>query len=825
MTKKLKVIGTPVPKHDADIRVTGKAIYGHDIVLTDMLHGAILRTEHPSAIIESIDVSAAKKLAGVVCIITADDVEVNNIGYKRDHPIMKKGEANCTRDEIAAVAAETKEIALQALKLIKVKYKVRKGIYNVGDALKENAPQINKFITGKFENKNIAEKFHYEHGNLEEEKKKSKHIISRKFTLPRMTHACMATSNITAHFNKTDKKLLLYSSTQVPFLYQRDMAHALKMNPSDIRVIQPIIGGGFGSKLDMHPFEPICALLSMKTGRPVQILYTREEEFIASPIRQPMEIELTAGVDKNGNFTFREINIIKDNGAYTSWGATTPFVIMQAFSSLYKVKACNFNSTAVYTNNVFAGSFRGYGNPQATFALERVIDLLADELGMDKAEIRLLNANEKGEITGQGLHFETCGHKECLETVIKKSQYHLRNTNKNEFTNEKKKSGNADSYVRKDSYFVDRFKKGIGISSMLHVGGGAKIYRSDGCGTILKIDPYGYCTIITGSNEIGQGSETVLAMIASEELGIELKKIKVINTDTDVKPWDVGVHASRTSFVAGNSLLGAVKILKEKLNKKAAELLKTNDTDFEYENGKIYSLRNTNKNEFTNKKNTATLGKNSENTDSYIRNDSDFVTLDKVVREMHFSDPNELAISNYFYEPSSKFQDKDFKGNVSGTYAFASQAIEVEVDTYTGNVKVLNVYVAQDVGRVLNPLLLDGQIEGGVVQGIGYALTEELIMQEGKILNPNFHNYKMLTASDVPNIHFYPVETIDKEGPYGAKGVGEASLIPTAAAIANAVCNALGLEILELPITPEKVLKALSLRNTNNKLKAKSISL
>ncbi|MCX6310418.1 MAG: xanthine dehydrogenase family protein molybdopterin-binding subunit [Bacteroidetes bacterium] len=774
MKKELKVIGKPIPKHDANIRATGKAVYGHDIVMPDMLYGAILRTEHPSAIIESIDVSEAKKLAGVHCVITAEDVDVNNIGYKRDHPILKTGEANCTRDEIAAVAADTKEIAQQALKLIKVKYKVRKGIYDVQEALKKSAPQINKFISGKFENKNTAEIFHYEHGNLEEEKKRSKHIVTRKFTLPRMTHACMATSNITASFNLIDKKLLLYSSTQVPFLYQRDMAHALKMNPSDIRVIQPVIGGGFGSKLDMHPFEPICALLSIKTGKPVQILYTREEEFIASPIRQPMEIELTAGVDKAGNFTFREINIVKDNGAYTSWGATTPFVIMQAFSSLYKVNAVKFDAMAVYTNNVFAGSFRGYGNPQATFALERVIDLLADELGIDKAEIRLQNANRKGETTGQGLHFETCGLVECLENVISKSHYN------------KKKSINKEG----------RFKKGIGLASMLHVGGGAKIYRSDGCGTILKIDPYGYCTIITGSNEIGQGSETVLAMIASEELGIELKKIKVINTDTDVKPWDVGVHASRTSFVAGNSLLGAIKILKEKLNKKASALLKSGDSEFEYSDNKIISVKS-----------------------------NDSIALDKVVREMHFSEPNELAIADYFYEPSSKFQDKDFKGNVSGTYAFASQAIEVEVDTYTGNVKVLDVYVAQDVGRVLNPLLLDGQIEGGILQGVGYALTEELLMHEGKILNPNFHNYKMLTASDIPNIHFSPVETFDKEGPYGAKGVGEAPLIPTAAAIANAICNALDLEFLDLPITPEKVLKAISLRNTKNNSKINSHSL
>lgn len=765
MKKELRVIGKPVPKHDAGIRVTGKAVYGHDIVLPGMLHGAILRTEHPAAEF-TIDVSQARKLPGVVCVITADDVDVNNIGYKRDHPILKKGEANCTRDEIAAVAADTKAIAQEALKLIKVKYKVRKGVYDPFEALNEKSPQINKFISGKFPNKNIAEVFHYEHGHLEEEKKKSAVTVTRRFSLPRMTHTCMGTSNITASFNKTDGKLLLYSSTQVPFLYQRDMAHALKMNPSDIRVIQPVIGGGFGSKLDMHPFEPICALLSIKTGRPVQILYSREEEFIASPTRQPMIIDLTAGADEKGNFTFREINIIKDNGAYTSWGATTPFVIMQAFSSLYKVRACKFDATAVYTNNVFAGSFRGYGNPQATFALERIIDLLADELKMDKAAIRLLNANEKGEITGQGLHFETCGHKECLETVIEKAKG--------------KRQKHVASGAEPAKVENPRFKNGIGYASMLHVGGGAKIYRSDGCGTTLKIDPYGYCTIITGSNEIGQGSETVLAMIASEELGIELKKIKVINTDTDVKPWDVGVHASRTSFVAGNSLLGAIRILKDKLNKKASELLQTNDPEFEYSDNKIISEK------------TKTT-----------------IALDKVVREMHFSEPNELAIASFFYEPSSKFQDKDFKGNVSGTYAFASQAIEVEVDTYTGNVKVLDIYVAQDVGKVLNPLLLAGQIEGGILQGVGYALTEELLMHEGKILNPNFHNYKILTASDIPNIHFYPIETNDKQGPYGAKGVGEAPLIPTAAAISNAVCDALGVEFLELPMTPERVLKAI----------------
>jgi len=722
-----------------------------------MLYGAILRTEHPLAEILSIDTSKAKQLPGVVCVITADDVDVNNISYKRDHPILKKGKVNCIRDEIAAVAAETKEIAQKALSLIEVKYRVKEGIFDPFEALKEDAPQINEFSTDE-QNKNIAHAFHYEHGNLQEQKDKSVCIVKRRYNMPRVTHCCLGTCAITADYSTVENRLTLYSGTQVPFLYQRDIARALKMEPSRIRIIQPVIGGGFGSKLDMYPYEPICALLSIKTGQPVQIVYSREEEFLASPTRQPMVMDITTGADKEGKFTFREAKIIMDNGAYTSWGATTPFVMMQTFSSLYQVPACLFDAYAVYTNNTFAGSFRGYGNPQATFALERNIDLMAEEMGMDKAEIRLNNANFEGEITGQGLQFKTCGHRAALETVIDKSGYNKRKSNDN--------SG--------------RYKKGIGLASMLHVGGGAKIYPSDGCGTTVKFDSFGYLTIITGSTEIGQGSETVLAMIASEELGVDMGKIRIINTDTDIKPWDVGVHASRTSFVAGNSLLGAINKLKNKISPKAAQLLKTNVEDLIYENGLITS-----------------------------RKTGESIKLDKVVREIHFRAPNELCIESYYYEPDSEFQDKGYKGNVSGAYAFAAQAIEVEVDTYTGNVKVLNVYVAQDVGRVLNPLGLAGQIEGGVVMGMGYALTEELIVEKGRVLTLSFHDYKLPTACDIPEIHFYPIETLDKAGPYGAKGVGEAPLIPTPPAIANAVSDAIGVKIDGLPITPEKVLKAM----------------
>ena len=763
MVKELKIIGKPTPKLDAKERVTGKSVYGHDIELPGMLHGMILRTKYPCANIISIDTSVAKELEGVVCVITADDVDVNQIGYKRDHPIFKSKTVNCNRDEIAAVAATTKEIAKKALSLIKVEYEVKKGIYNPFDALKEDAPKLNEFSHDKFGNKNIGESFHYEHGNIEEQKKLSKVIITKRYETSRVTHCCMATSNITASYSKLDGQLTLWASTQVPFLYQRDMAHALKMEPSKIRIIQPIIGGGFGSKLDMLPFEPICALLSIKVGKPVQLLYEREEEFICSPTRQPMIIDLTTGADENGKFTFREVKITMDNGAYTSWGATTPFVMMQTFSSLYQVPACSFTANAVYTNNPFAGSMRGYGNPQATYAVETNIDLMANELGIGKDEIRLINANYKGEVTGQGLNFKTCGAIPALKKVIEESKYSQRI--KSQISNSKSQESG-------------RYKKGIGLASMLHVGGGAKIYRSDGCGTRLKIDHYGYLTITTGSIEIGQGSETVLAMLAVEELGIAMEKIKVINTDTDVKPWDVGVHASKTSFVARNSLLGAIKLIKEKLNKQAAKLLCIENSDFIYQNGSMF-------------------------------NDNKEIKIDKVVREMHFGLPNELCVVEYFYEPPSSFQDKEFKGDVSGNYAFASQATEVEVDTMTGKVKVLNVFVSQDVGRVLNPLTLQGQIEGGVATGIGFALTEEMIYKNGMLLNPNFHGYKLLTSMDMPDVNFYPVETYDEAGPYGSKGVGEAPLIPTAAAIANAVADAIGIYFYSLPLSPEKILKAL----------------
>ncbi len=758
--KKLSIIGQPTIKLDAGSKVTGEVAYGQDLQLPNMLYAKILRTEHPCATIESIDISEASALPGVIAIITADDIDVENIGFKKDHPILKK-EALCIRDEIAAVAATSEEIAKNAINLIKVNYNIKEGIYDLFEAIKEDAPLINTTEGAFPAEKNIALSYHYEHGDLAQLTKDSAVVISKRYTLPRVTHCCMGPSTVTANYLRSTKELTIYSSTQVPFLFQRELGQAIKIAPSRIRVIQPTIGGAFGSKLDLHPFEPICVLLSMKTGQPVQLTFDREEEFIASPTRQPMIMDLTTGADKEGNFTFKDVKIFMDNGAYVSWGATTPFVMMQTFSSLYKTPACSFDAKAVYTNNIFAGSFRGFGNPQASFALEANIDLMAEALEMDKGTIREINANFKGETTGQGMYYRSCAHKESLKKVIKESG----------IQKEKKKGKEEEK----------RYKTGMGIATMMHVGGGAKMYASDGCGTILKMDDYGILTIISGSTEIGQGSETVLAMMAAEELGLVPTKIKVINSDTDIKPWDVGVHASRTSYIAGNSLLGACKIMKKELSAQAAQMLKCAEEDLLFDNEKIINTKN-----------------------------DEGVNHGKVARSMHFEEPNKGCMAYYYFEPQSEHQDKKFMGDVSDTYAFAAQIAEVEVDTATGNVRVLNFYAAQDVGKVLNPLGLSGQIEGGIGMGIGYALSEEMIVKDGIVLNPTFHDYKLLTATDMPDIHFYPIESMDERGPYGAKGVAEAPLIPVAAAIANAVSEAIGTRIYSLPLTPEKVLKALS---------------
>ncbi|CAG0956916.1 xanthine dehydrogenase molybdenum-binding subunit [Burkholderiales bacterium] len=767
------LIGQRIPKMDAPEKASGKTRYIHDLDLSGQLHARILRSARIHARIKSIDTRAAKALPGVHVVLTAADLpDQRPIGVAKDHFPLKGEVVRSQRDEIAAVAAESVEIAEAALKLIRVEYEDLPIVTDARAAIAPGAPLIHPprqgapagapvAYTGRPDN--VAMRFDYSHGDVIRAEAESDVVIEDSFKLHYVTHCCMGVSGVIAEFDASGY-LTLYSNTQVPFLHKREFAEYLNMDPARIRIIQPPIGGGFGSKLDVYPFEVICVFLARAAKRPVKLVFSREEEFLASPTRQPVLLTLRSGCKKDGTLTFRTVHTLHDNGAYTSWGATTPFVMMQTFSSLYRVPHCDYHTTAVYTNNPYAGSFRGYGNLQATFAIEQHMDMLADAIGMDPLEFRLKNAQESGEVTGQGMVFKSCGFKECLSTAAARSGYVVKRA--------------AYRARQKDAGTV---KRGIGMASMLHVGGGAKIYPSDGCGTILKMDDFGALTLITGASEIGQGSETVLAQLVCEELGLPISAVSVVNNDTDITPWDVGVHASRTTFIAGNSAIGAAKKAKAKILAAAARKYECAEEALDLKGGFI------------------------------VRKESDeaLIELAKFIRGLHFSDKAELVMTTFYYEPPSVHQDKGFKGDVSATYAWATQVVEVEVDTATGIVSMTHVTGAHDVGRVLNRLGLEGQIEGGVIMGQGYALTENLMVEDGRIRNPNFRDYKLVTAPEIPAMDVSFIESMDGEGPQGAKGVGEAPAICIAAATANAIENATGVRLFELPFTPEKVYRAL----------------
>lgn len=753
------LIGKRIVKMDAPEKAEGKTRYIHDINLPGQLHGKILRSARVHARIVSIDTSAARALPGVHAVITAADVpDQRPIGVARDHLPLKSDRVRSQRDEIAAVAADSEEIALRALKLIKVEYQDLPVLADPEDSRKPGAPVLHEAHPD-----NVAMRFEYAHGDVAQGEAESDVVLEDTFRLHYVTHCCMGVSGIIAEFDASGN-LLMYSNTQVPFLHKREFADYLNMDPSRVRIIQPPIGGGFGSKLDIYPFEVIAVFLARAAKRPVKLQFTREEEFLASPTRQPVLLTLRSGCKRDGTLTFRQVHTLHDNGAYTSWGATTPFVMMQTFSSLYRVPHCDYHTVAVYTNNPYAGSFRGYGNLQATFAIEQHMDMLAEAIGMEPLAFRLKNAQEAGEVTGQGMVFKSCGFKECLTTAATRSDY-----------TRKRKRNIADRTA------PGAIKRGIGMASMLHVGGGAKIYPSDGCGTIIKLDDFAHVTLITGASEIGQGSETVLSQLVCEELGLPMSAVTVVNNDTAITPWDVGVHASRTTFIAGNSAIGAAKRAKAKILAAAAKKLGVAEAELDLRGGWVIRAA-----------------------DGEALQD-----LPRLLRSLHFSDKADLVMTTFYYEPPSVHQDKGYKGDVSAAYAWATQVVEVEVDTETGVVTMTRVTGAHDVGRVLNRLGIEGQIEGGVVMGQGYALTENLLIENGVMKNPNFRDYKLVTAPEIPEMDVSFIESMDGEGPQGAKGVGEAPAICIAAATANAIQNATGVRLFDLPFTPERVYRAI----------------
>ncbi len=752
------MIGKRIPKPDGPDKAIGRTRYINDMVLPMMLFGRILHTDRPHARIKSIDTSAAKALPGVHAVLTADDIPELFFGISRDNRPLKGGKVRCIRDEIAAVAAESEAICDEALGLITVEYEDLPGVFDPVEALREGAPLVHD---EKPDNKNLA--YEFDHGDLAAAKAESDVVLDDVFEVHYVTHCCMGTGCAIADFDATGK-LTIYSQTQYPYNYKMDLAPALGIHPGDIRVIQPPVGGAFGSKLDVYPFEPICALLAKAARRPVKLTFDRREEFINAPTRQPVRIHLRTGAKADGTLTFRDADCLLNNGAYTSWGPTVPFVMMRTFTSHFRVPTVKCRFQSVYTNNPYAGSFRGYGNVQATYATAIHMDMLAERLGMDLITLSLKNAQKSGEVTPQGSRLNDMAFAECLEIAAEKTDFVAK----------------AARYAAERDKPARR-KRGIGLASSIHNAGGAKIHKSDGCGTILKMDDYARCTVITGASEIGQGIDAVICQVVSEELGIPISDITLVNDDTAIGPWDVGVHASRTTFIAGNSAQRAARAARDQILKEASRQANVSAGALDLRQG-------------------------------WVVQDADgepVIRLDRLLRSMHFQKESELVMTTDYYEPPSEEEDKNHVGDMSAAYSHAVHVAEVEVDTETGEVRVLKVTSVQDVGRVINELGLEAQIEGGIVMGLGYALSEELRIVDGHVTNPSFRDYKVPTAPEIPEMEIHHVESDAEAGPMGAKGIAELPTIVIAPAVANAVYNAIGIRFMNPPLTPEKVARAL----------------
>jgi len=784
-------IGKEASRPDGPDKAAGKAVYIQDLQRPGMLYGKIKFSDFPHARIKHIDTSKAERLTGVRAVITATNTPEIRLGFLRDNFALKKDKVRQYRDEIAAVAAIDPEIAEEAIELIKVEYEPLPGLFSPHEAMKEGASLVHETDPqGNSRTDNLVPlQFHHESGDLEAGKRAAKHVVEGTFSTPMIQQCCMGTAGCIAEFDM-NSNLTMWAKTQIPFLAQRDFNRALSdmgLAGKNARVIVPTLGGSFGSGLDTHCYEYITILLAFRTGCPVKIVYTRTEEFTNLSPRQSSTTKITQGCDQDGRLTFRHAEVLQDNGAYTSWGATYPSVMMMPATSLYRISNVYFNAQLVYTNNTYCQAMRGYGNPEFTWALESNMDELAEEAGIDHFDFRMLNSNKPNKTTPMGLKISTCGLKECLETVAQKLNWKKR--------------------YKKGKH------RGKGLASLIHVGGGARIYRSDASGLILKLDDFGNVNVYHGGVEMGQGLNSVLTMAVAEALGVSSERVLINPTDTGTCPWDVGTHASRGAFMACNAAILAANKLRDKIfglaevfypqevEKNLKKLKKKNPN---YKPPDFDVIKTARRENFELQDGFIFIKDGPQ--ESWLR-----LELARLLRAIHFRNQGQMFTTEVFYDPPNELPDfKKGFGNISATYAFGTQGAEVEVDTETGEVKILKMVAAHDVGKVLNPQALKGQMYGAIAQGIGYAFYEELLSKQGKILNPNFRDYKIPRVYEMNfPIELEFIESNDKFGPFGAKGVAEPGLVPTAPAIANAIYDAIGVRIHDLPITPDKVLAAL----------------
>ena len=753
VNKQTPAVGQRVTRPDSRPHVLGKTGYIDDMTFPDMLYTKILRSEYAHAKILSIDVSEAEKMPGVVATLTGKEIPVVTFGPSyQDQPLLADDKVRHMGDGVVAVAAETEQQAQDALAKIKVEYEPLETVLDPLEAMKDSAPKIHG-------DSNIYATKTIKKGDVDQALADADYVVEGQFKTQMVEHVPLEPHASIALWEPTGD-LHVYSSLGRITLGRADIARTLDMPMNRIRVTATIVGGNFGGKNEIT-LEPILALLAKKTGRPVKGVFTREDEFISSTTRHPFVMDYTTGVTKDGIIVARKVRIVCDGGAYCSWSETTLGKGAILSVGPYNSDNIKVEASAVYTTKTTTGAMRGFGAPQVCFAYESHMDDIARELGIEPLEIRLKNAFHEGSDSPTGQVLESVVVKESLEIAAEKFGW-------------QEGKGKTNSNKR----------RGQGIACMWYPIGFTVLANSSAA--VVKVNEDGTATVLTGTVETGQGSLTVLGQIAAEELGIAADDIKVVSADTDTTPMDTGAIASRTTYVTGNAILLAAKKAKMILFDTAAPMLGVKPEQLEARDRKI-QVKN-----FPQKA----------------------LSIGDVALQAQFVN-GQPALGSASFNPHTVAMDPETgQGKPFGTYVYATQIAEVDVDEETGEVEVLRIVAAHDCGTPINPALVEGQVEGGISMGVGLALYEEMLFDDnGKQINPNLTNYIMPTSLDMPEVEVHIVDSYDPTGPFGAKGVGEPTSVPTAACIMNAIYDAVGVRITSLPATAEKVLKAIQERD------------
>jgi len=738
-------IGASIERRGARERLRGVTRFAADLNVAGLVTAMVLRSDRPHALVREFDAADAKSVPGCLGVFTWRDIPGRNrFGIiSKDQELLVEHKVRCVGDPIALVVAETEEAAQQAMHKIRVVYEDLPSVFDPEEALGAAAPRIH-------EKGNLLGRRVFKHGSSEEAFKHSDVFVERTYTTSFVEHAYLEPDAGLAYVDDNGI-LVVHASTQNPHYDQKDVADLLGLGEDRVRIIQMATGGGFGSKLDLN-VQGFVGLAAFLVRRPVRMVYSREEAFLATAKRHPLKIRYKSGANRDGRLTAIDVTIIGDTGAYASYGLAVLSRSAVHATGPYEVPNVHIESIFAYTNNPMAGAMRGFGVPQLAFAHESQMDLIAEELGLSPLEIRRRNALRIGSQTATGQCLTaSVGIRATLDAVAQR------------WEEAKKEKPSTRPFVR----------RGVGIASMIYGIGNTGMQNPSTAHVELGRD--GSVTLYSGAADIGQGSSTVLVQIAAEELGLRPEAIGSIIADTALTSSAGATSASRQTYISGNAVLDATRKLREVILTEAAMMLKVDRGELDLRDGSVF-----------------------------LRTDPGKVVSFKDIAERASRTGLPLKWQGYFDPDTTPLDPETGQGRPYATYAFASHVAEVEVDSLSGEVRVLRVTAAHVVGKAINPSNVEGQIYSGVAMGFGLALMEEFHPGETESLK----DYHIATCADMPAITPIIVEDPEPTGPFGAKGVGEPALIPTAPAIANAVADALGARVYDLPLNLERVLKA-----------------